>query len=74
MIGGLASIWGAIFGAGSTRILSDELLLRFGEWDVVIYGAILMLIMIFMPEGLFVRLRDVFGRLRLRYSRGKAES
>ncbi len=74
VIGGLASIWGAIFGAGSTRILSDELLLRFGEWDVVIYGAILMLIMIFMPEGLFVRLRDVFGRLRLRYSQRKAES
>lgn len=74
VIGGLASIWGAIFGAGSTRILSDELLLRFGEWDVVIYGAILMLIMIFMPEGLFVRLKDVFGRLRLKYSRRKAES
>ena len=74
VIGGLASIWGAIFGAGSTRILSDELLLGFGEWDVVVYGAILMLIMIFMPEGLFVRLRDVFGRLRLRYSQGKAES
>jgi branched-chain amino acid transport system permease protein len=68
VIGGLASVWGAIFGAGATRILSDELLLRFGEWDVVIYGLILMLVMIFMPEGLFVRLKDVFGRWRQRYS------
>ena len=68
VIGGLASIWGAIFGAGTTRILSDELLLGFGEWDVVIYGAILVVVMIFMPEGLFVKLKELFDRWRLRYT------
>ncbi len=73
VIGGLASVWGAIFGAGATRILSDELLLRFGEWDVAIYGLILMLIMIFMPEGLFVRLKNVAGRWRLGRSQGRTE-
>jgi branched-chain amino acid transport system permease protein len=67
VIGGLASVWGAIFGAGATRILSDEILLRFGQWDIVIYGLILVLVMIFMPEGLFVKLKEVFERLRLRY-------
>ncbi|UCC60561.1 MAG: branched-chain amino acid ABC transporter permease [Dehalococcoidia bacterium] len=74
VIGGLASVWGAIFGAGATRILSDELLLRFGEWDVVIYGAILMLVMIFMPEGLFVKLKDIVGQVRSRFERRGAES
>ena len=67
VIGGLASVWGAIFGAGATRILSDEVLLRFGQWDIIIYGFILMLVMIFMPEGLFVKLKDIFNRLRLMY-------
>jgi branched-chain amino acid transport system permease protein len=67
VIGGLASVWGAIFGAGTTYALSDELLVRFVGWDVVIYGLILMLIMIFMPEGLFVKLKEIFERLRLRY-------
>ena len=67
VIGGLASIWGAIFGAGTTRILSDELLLRFGQWDIVVYGLILVLVMIFMPDGLFVKLKELFERLRLRY-------
>jgi len=67
VIGGLASVWGAIFGAGATRILSDKLLLGFVGWDVVIYGLILMLIMIFMPEGLFVKLKEIFEWLRLRY-------
>jgi len=73
VIGGLASIWGAIFGAGATRILSDELLLRFGEWDIVAYGAILVAVMIFMPEGLFVRLKEVFERWRLRYAEREAQ-
>jgi branched-chain amino acid transport system permease protein len=74
VIGGLASIWGAIFGAGTTRILSDELLLRFGVWDIAIYGLILMLVMIFMPEGLFVRLKDIFARWRLRHSQMETET
>jgi branched-chain amino acid transport system permease protein len=66
VIGGLASIWGAIFGAATVRILSDEILLSFGKWDIAIYGLLLVLIMIFMPEGLFVKLKEVFERLRLR--------
>ncbi len=73
VIGGLASIGGAIFGAGTTRILSDELLLGFGEWDVVIYGAILVVVMIFMPEGLFVKLQELFERWRLRYTQRETE-
>jgi branched-chain amino acid transport system permease protein len=72
VIGGLASVWGAIFGAGATRILSDEILLRFGQWDIVIYGLILILVMIFMPQGLFVRLKELFEKLRLRYKRREA--
>ncbi len=73
VVGGLASVWGAIFGTATIRILSDELLLTFGEWDIVIYGFILMLVMVFMPEGLFVRLKEVFERLRLRYQQRGAE-
>ncbi|MFA5056001.1 MAG: branched-chain amino acid ABC transporter permease [Dehalococcoidia bacterium] len=61
VIGGLASIWGAIFGAGTTRFLSDEVLLGFNKFpqlDIIIYGLILMLVMILMPEGLFVAIKS----------------
>ena len=74
VIGGLASIWGAIFGAATVCILKYELLLGFGEWDIVIYGLILMLVMIFMPEGLFVRFRDISERWRIRYAQRGAET
>ena len=67
VIGGLASVWGAIFGAGTTRLLSDEILVRYPQlagWDIPIYGLILVLVMIFMPQGLFVAVRSASEWLR----------
>jgi branched-chain amino acid transport system permease protein len=59
-VGGLASVWGAPFGAAAvillTVLLRDALPLFInnasGEHTVIVYGLILVLIMIFMPEGL----------------------
>ncbi len=53
VLGGLASTFGAIFGAVLLSIL-PEFLLVFEDFEVLIYGAILMAIMIFLPDGLFV--------------------
>jgi branched-chain amino acid transport system permease protein len=66
VIGGLASIWGAIFGT-ATITLSKELLQPFGELDVILYGLVLVVVMIFMPEGLVPALRDLWrsGQWRL---------
>lgn len=59
VFGGLASIWGAVIGAGAYQILDQELLVRYdlGHWKMVILGLILMVILIFMPGGLFVALK-----------------
>jgi len=53
VLGGLASTFGALFGAVLLSIL-PEFLLVFEDFEVLIYGAILMIIMIFLPDGLFV--------------------
>ncbi len=53
VLGGLASTFGALFGAVLLSIL-PEFLLVFEDFEVLIYGAILMVIMIFLPDGLFV--------------------
>lgn len=68
VLGGMASTYGAIFGALVLTFL-PELLVVFEDYEVMVFGAILMLMMIFMPQGLFVsgekllrRLLDRFGR------------
>lgn len=60
VIGGLASIWGPIFGVGAvlflTEFLRQVVKVIFpstgGEFEIIIFGVILVLIMMFMPEGL----------------------
>ncbi len=75
-VGGLASIWGAVFGAATITYISQDALVELGrsqprlaELDVVLYGLILMLVMIFLPKGLFVSLRDAVGSWRQRLAR-----
>ena len=72
-VGGLASIWGAVFGAATITYISQDAIVELGrsyprlaELDVVIYGLILMLVMIFLPKGLFVSLRDALDTWRRR--------
>jgi len=55
VLGGLASTFGAIFGAVLLTLL-PEVLVVFEDFEVLIFGAILMAIMIFLPQGLFVGL------------------
>jgi branched-chain amino acid transport system permease protein len=51
-LGGMHSIWGAIIGAIIVAFLSLEWLHFFEEFEIVVYGAILLLVTIFLPEGL----------------------
>lgn len=66
VLGGLASTYGAVFGALALTFL-PEFLVVFEDYEVMIFGAILMLVMIFQPRGLFVGLHDagrwLFGKL-----------
>lgn len=67
VLGGLASTYGAIFGAVVLTFL-PELLVVFEDYEVMVFGAILMIIMIFMPQGLYVTLEkqllSLFTRIR----------
>ncbi len=51
-LGGMHNIWGAIIGAGLITFLSYEWLHYFEEFEVIAYGAILLLVTIFLPNGL----------------------
>ncbi|MFW6052844.1 MAG: branched-chain amino acid ABC transporter permease [Desulfosalsimonas sp.] len=63
VIGGMASIWGSLFGASLLTLL-PEWLHAFSEFEMVVYGLILMIVMIFMPRGLTRGLMDIYERWR----------
>jgi branched-chain amino acid transport system permease protein len=66
-IGGLASVWGAPFGVAFAFAirdllrsqLEDILHLRGGGYELIVYGVILVVVMIFLPEGLTAGLRKL---------------
>jgi branched-chain amino acid transport system permease protein len=63
VIGGMASIWGALLGAVLLTLL-PEWLQAFADYEMIVYGLILMLVMIFLPQGLTRGLLDIYERSR----------
>ncbi|MBL7179325.1 MAG: branched-chain amino acid ABC transporter permease [Desulfobacterales bacterium] len=51
-LGGMYTLWGAVIGAGIFTFLSYEWLHYFKEFEVFVYGAILLVVVIFLPQGL----------------------
>jgi branched-chain amino acid transport system permease protein len=59
-VGGLASVWGSVFGAATVVLLAQvirdwigEMLgTSAGEAEIILFGALLVVIMVFLPEGL----------------------
>ena len=74
VVGGIASIWGAPFGVTLIYVVREVLRARLhavlhgagGEHEMIIYGIIVVVIMIFMPEGLSAGLPKVLRRVRRR--------
>lgn len=63
VLGGMASIWGSVAGAFFLTAL-PEALRGFEDIDILVYGAILVLTILFLPDGLAGGLRRLFAALR----------
>jgi branched-chain amino acid transport system permease protein len=61
LIGGLGSLWGAAFGAILLTVL-PELLHAVKEYNVLVYGLILMVVLVFFPQGLFPGIAGLLSR------------
>lgn len=51
VVGGMSSLWGGIAGAGLLTML-EEYLRDYQEYSFLIYGTLLVMMMVFMPQGL----------------------
>ncbi|HHW77695.1 MAG TPA: branched-chain amino acid ABC transporter permease [Xanthomonadaceae bacterium] len=62
VLGGMASTFGAACGAIALTLLHEGLVV-FEDYEMLIHGALLMAVMIFLPQGLFVGLSQATRRL-----------
>lgn len=51
VVGGMASVHGSVFGAALLTAL-PQLLAEFEGWEMVVFGALLILVMVLLPRGL----------------------
>lgn len=52
VVGGMTNVWGALVGAAIITFLPEWLII-FEDFDVLVYGFILLIIIMFLPNGLF---------------------
>jgi len=52
VVGGMHNIWGALLGTWLLTFLGNEWLHVFHDFDILVYGAILLAVVMFLPDGL----------------------
>jgi branched-chain amino acid transport system permease protein len=65
IVGGMGSIWGAFFGAGLLTVLS-EILHVAEKYNIIVYGTLLTLVLVFLPEGFLVGLYNFYQRRKIK--------
>lgn len=75
VVGGMTSIWGALIGTVIIEFISEGLVAAShvipglkGDIDTIVFGSILILIVMFMPEGLVPRLRTAYLKYQVKKS------
>ncbi|HBE80452.1 MAG TPA: branched-chain amino acid ABC transporter permease [Firmicutes bacterium] len=72
VVGGMGDLWGPLLGTVVLTII-PEVLRAFKDFDIIIYGLILMLIIIFMPQGLISLIYRAFGHVNSDKSGGSIQ-
>jgi branched-chain amino acid transport system permease protein len=64
VIGGIGTVWGAVLGGVIFGTVEEELVANFPNFHLLLYGGLLILIILFEPDGLMGLLRRLFRRRR----------
>ncbi len=64
VIGGIGTVWGAILGGVVFGVVEEELVAKFPNVHLLLYGALLIIIILLEPDGLLGLLRRLFRRRR----------
>ncbi len=63
VLGGQGTLWGPVLGAVTITAI-QEVLRPYANWDIVVYGLLLMFMMIVMPGGVARALGALYARVR----------
>jgi branched-chain amino acid transport system permease protein len=63
-VGGTQSLWGAILGAVLLTFAGNEWLQIFSDFEILVYGAMLLCAALFLPGGLASLVPKVIGVFR----------
>jgi branched-chain amino acid transport system permease protein len=72
VIGGIGTVWGAVLGGVVFVFIKEGLVARFPKVHLLLYGALLILIILFEPNGLVGLLHRLSGAIRTRVRRQPA--
>ena len=72
LVGGMGSLWGSVLGAFLLTLL-PEVLHAVKEYNVLVYGLILMGVLVFFPHGLLTGITGIVGKREKGVSAGGAE-
>jgi branched-chain amino acid transport system permease protein len=68
MVGGMQSLWGALLGTVLMTFVGNEWLQIFADFEILVYGAILLFVALFLPRGLVSLGAQGFGFRKVRPS------
>jgi branched-chain amino acid transport system permease protein len=68
-VGGFSSIWGVVFGVAFITLVG-EVLKPLGSYDVIAFGALLIVVIVLFPQGLLDGLGGLLLKLRVSPLRG----
>jgi branched-chain amino acid transport system permease protein len=73
LVGGMGSLWGSVFGALLLTLL-PEALHAVKEYNVLVYGLILMGVLVFFPHGLLTGIAEILRTRKKGVSAGEEKS
>ena len=68
MVGGMHSLWGALAGTVLMTFVGNEWLQMFAEFEILVYGSILLAVALFLPGGIVSVVPMIAARCRKRSS------
>jgi branched-chain amino acid transport system permease protein len=71
VIGGIGTVWGPVLGGVVFVIVEEQISVKFPNFHLLIYGALLIIIILLEPDGLLGLLRRLFRFLPLRLDKAK---